>query len=300
MESSPRTTAHVLVACDLSEASDEAIRQADAWARRCGARLSALHVVPNLLGMGALFPQSAVSDTATQLELETRAIDALVEHVVTVTGRPPEEIKAHVCIGPADVTIVQQAEVSHADLVVVGATGRTGLARMWLGSTAERVARLAHCSVLVARPSPPSGHVLAPTDLSDPALPGVHAAAEEARRRGAKLHVLHVVEMGPPAWTAGAGLPFGASPMPLPSEALESMRTLAAESLRALTAGLDADILVAEGPAETVIVRTAETLPAELVVVTTHGRTGLARVALGSVAERVVRAVHCSVLVVRR
>lgn len=292
--------AHVLVACDFSDASNEAIRQADAWARREGAKLSAVHVVPDVVGANPMFPQTASRDAATQIELEKEAIDALTARITELTGRRSEDVHVRARTGAPDASIVREAESVGAELIVVGATGHTGLTRLFLGSTAERVARLAHCSVLVARQSPAGGHVLAGTDLSDPALPAVHAAAAEAKRRGARLHVLHAMEVGVPAWTTSVGLPFGASSVPVPDDAMASMQRLAEESLRALTEGLDADILVAPGNPASAISKTAETLPAELVVVASHGRTGLARIALGSVADKVIRAAHCSVLVVRR
>jgi nucleotide-binding universal stress UspA family protein len=57
--------------------------------------------------------------------------------------------------------------------------------------------------------------------------------------------------------------------------------------------------LLRKGPAAATILQAAEELPAQLLVLGTHGRTGLKRLALGSVAEKVVRGAHCSVLVVR-
>ncbi|MDQ2622867.1 MAG: universal stress protein, partial [Actinomycetota bacterium] len=64
--------------------------------------------------------------------------------------------------------------------------------------------------------------------------------------------------------------------------------------------GLKADRRVTDGDAATAVLRTAEELDVELVVVATHGRTGLAHVLLGSVAERIVREAPCPVLTIRR
>jgi nucleotide-binding universal stress UspA family protein len=63
--------------------------------------------------------------------------------------------------------------------------------------------------------------------------------------------------------------------------------------------GLEAECMVTHGPPDAAIVKAADALSSQLLVIGTHGRTGLARLALGSVAQRVVEAVSCSVLVVR-
>jgi nucleotide-binding universal stress UspA family protein len=168
-----------------------------------------------------------------------------------------------------------------------------------LGSVADRVVRYAHCSVLVARPPNAVGHVLAATDLSERALPAVEAAALEARRRGARLTVLHSLDSWPiPAPAAAMALAAaGFVPPRIPKEAHEQAKA----ALDALLAerGIDAESIVTEGSAAPAIVHAAERLSPELLVIGTHGRTGIARIALGSTAETVVRAAPCSVLVVR-
>ena len=84
-------------------------------------------------------------------------------------------------------------------------------------------------------------------------------------------------------------------------EIQDEVRAAAASRLKQAleSAGGEGEARVLDGSPATAIVQTAEDLPAELVVVGTRGRTGLSRLALGSVAERVIRAAGCSVLVVR-
>lgn len=170
---------------------------------------------------------------------------------------------------------------------------------MVLGSVAEGVVRHASCPVLVARPSPATGRVLAATDLSDPSFPAITAANAEARRRKAKLTVAHCMDF-PPTMMA-----LGFAPVaPLPPDAQGSRVARsdeAAARVRETLAklGVTAEVVVAEGTARATIPEIAEQLPAELVVVGTRGRTGLKRLLLGSVAESIVRHVGCSVLAVR-
>ena len=131
--------------------------------------------------------------------------------------------------------------------------------------------------------------------------PAGASAAAEAARRGVALVVLHSMDVGPvTAMRAG-----GAYPMIPPIGALEDLRVrVRAEALDRLRRGLESvgakgETIVADDAPGDAIVAAARTLPAELVVVGTIGRTGLSRLALGSVAEAVVRSAPCSVLVMR-
>jgi nucleotide-binding universal stress UspA family protein len=281
----------VLVATDLSRAADEAVRQAAAMAGTSGA-LAAIHVLPTTLqAVSMLFPQRHAQDALDVAQLITRVKDTLKERVAAVSGRDAETFVPE---GTDYAEIVRKAETWKADVVVVGSHGHSGIARM-LGGVAGRVVRHAHCRVLVAREMAVRGCVLAATDLSEPSLAAVAAAAEEARRRGVELKVAHAIDFlqGEATYIAQLGTPstFSSS----------SLRDPASDRLSAmmLKAGVSAERRIVEGPAAAAIVREAEAVGAELIVVGSRGRTGLARLLLGSVAEKIVRAAACSVLVVR-
>jgi nucleotide-binding universal stress UspA family protein len=153
--------------------------------------------------------------------------------------------------------------------------------------------------VLVARPSPASRHVLVATDLSDSSLLALSAAHEEARRRKARLTVIHCMDFPPSTMALGFAPMVPADPADPHSRA--ALAKHANQEVRRALAGLGvvADVLVDPGRARASIANAAEQLSAELVVVGTHGRTGFQRMLLGSVAEAVVRHAPCSVLVVR-
>jgi len=290
----------VLVATDLSEGGDEAIRQGDAWARADGGELVVAHVVPDLLRNNPLFPQRAQSQTSGLLDVQEAAARATQERAVALTGRDPADVRVILDSGSPEARVVEIAEDIGATLTVVGSSGATGVLRLLLGSVAARVVRHAHGPVLIARPGARTGKVLAATDFSDPALPAVSAAAAVSRSRGARLTLMHSLDVLPnPAVVAAA--PFGTTWVVTPPELLEVGRDNAAALLRDLLARVAAegDVQVAVGNPAAAIVRAAEELPAELVVIGTRGRTGLVRMTLGSVAEAVVRSSPCSVLVVR-
>jgi nucleotide-binding universal stress UspA family protein len=163
--------------------------------------------------------------------------------------------------------------------------------------------RYAHGPVLCFRPPPEEGGrvVIAATDLSDPALPAMRRAVDEARDRDARLVVVHAFDFGRPSWWSNFGSLFGV-PALLPSAATaedvkKAVRTMLHEALASMNAVADIEIL--EGPAAHAVVAHAEACRAELIVVATRGRTGLARMPLGSVAERIVEHASCSVLAVR-
>jgi len=290
----------VLVATDLSEPADEAIRQAHERASAEGGELIVCHVVPNLMRNNPLFPQSNTGDVNGVLESEQRALKAVELRVVALTGRALSDFRVVIDNGSPAAGIVHSADEAHATLVVVSSSGATGLDRLLLGSVASRVVRYAHCAVLVARPHEKTGKILAATDFSDPASAAVTAAVEEARRRHARLTLLHSLELLPsPA--VGWGAPFGATWVVPPPELVEQVRGSARETLQGMLSrlGESGDVLVPEGEPVTAVLDAARTLPADLIVLATRGRTGISRMVLGSVAERIIAVAPCSVLAVR-
>lgn len=284
---SPFAKGPVLVATRLSTACDEAVRQADELARALHVPLVACHVLPEVLQVRMLFPQLRERDEAGAAQLASDAARAVRHRVQELTGRGPGECRVVMDSGSPHAGIHRQAEAIAAGAAVVGA-----------GRVAERVVRTVSCAVLIARPSP-RGRVLAATDFSDPALPAVAAGAYEAARRGVGFAVIHSVDV----LVTPVLAPLGGYPVlpTLSAEERESLRATALDNLRACLERVQASgtPVVAEGPPVAAILETARAQSAELIVVGTHGRTGMTRAALGSVAEDVIRSAPCSTLVVR-
>jgi len=284
----------ILAAMDLDKGSDDLLRQADALARSYNVKLSVCHVLPEIFAVRPLFPQLHLDDALKLSELEAAVHGALLARIRTVTARVPPQIGIEMEQGTVHAGILRAAESIGAGAVVVGGkVDHTGL--HILGSTAEQVVRHANCPVLVARPSP-AGKVLAATDFSDPALPAVEAGAAEARRRKADLTIIHAIDLLPvlsPLYEEFYGLPS--------MDLRDQMRKLWQQRLDECVLHFKAKGggLLRDGPAAPAILSAASELPAQLIVVGTHGRTGLSRITLGSVAEAVVRAAPCSVLTVR-
>ena len=287
----------VLVATDLDDPRAEALVQAHDRARAIGASLGICHVLPSA-GIHMLFPQRYAREAAEELSLDERARAAVTQWVTATTERSPDEFEVFIEHGTPYAEIVRRAESWHATLAFVGGRGDTEAAHVLSGS-AEKVARYAHCPVLVARHPAKRGLVLCATDLSAPSLPAVAAAVAEARLRSAKLVVLHIVDQGVPLATVTST--EGLTPLVLCPEMLHDLRASAHTEIAAVLGRLEAqaEAVVVEGHAASTILKYVEDSRPELVVVGAHGRTALGRILLGSVAEHVVRAAKTSVLVVR-
>lgn len=139
--------------------------------------------------------------------------------------------------------------------------------------------------------------ILAPTDFSDSSAPAVRYAAEMAEKFAAELVLLHVVQ------DLALVLPDAVMPTPMPTADLthliETGRTALANQVAALgLARLNPKTEVRVGSPYAEIDATAKEVGADLICISTHGRTGLAHLLLGSVAEKVVRRAPCPVLIV--
>jgi nucleotide-binding universal stress UspA family protein len=293
----------VICASDLSVSSDQAVVQAAGYCEQAGTRLLVLHVQPVMPYLLPTSGQEGALLSAAELEAFAAGGRKALEKQVERLGVRCRDLQLEVIAAdrPVYAEIVEKAESGAVDLLVVGCWGASGLPRLLLGSVADKVVRHAHCLVLVAKPSPKSGNIVAATDFSPASQVALLSADHEAARRtgSTRVSVLHCLDF--PSDVMG----FGYAPLvPVParlSDSRSAVRERAQEQLAAAVreAGLQASLFVDDGPAATGIVRLAESVSAELVVVGTSGRTGLSRVLMGSVAEAVVRGAPCSVLVVR-
>ena len=207
---------------------------------------------------------------------------------------------------PADV-ILHVAKEERATLIAMGTHGRTGIARWAWGSVAEDVLRRADVPVLLTRSDRSEGagwipaspeeapfrRLLVPTDGSEAAAAALPVAAAVAREFGAEIVALHVVPEHAEL-VMGHTAVLDAPPSP------ELGRRIAAEFVAPLTdEGLKTRAEGVAGDAGEKILETAARDGADLIVMGTHGRSGLARLGLGSVTERVLRGATVPMLVVR-
>lgn len=196
-------------------------------------------------------------------------------------------------VAVADV-ILGYAEEAVADLVVMGTHGRTGLERAMLGSVAEKVVRRALCPVLTVPPGAEPdgiGRIVVPVDFSEHAQRALTHAGALAGEFGAHLDALHVVYDVTLPSAYGMG-PLGVAGPEVLDRSREALARLVEESV---PAGVHWEAHTEIGYAATDIVRFAERHDAGLIVMATHGWTGLKHFLLGSVTEKVVRHAPCPV-----
>jgi nucleotide-binding universal stress UspA family protein len=288
----------ILVGSDLGAAADEALRQALAHARAEGAELGVCHVLPEPQ-LSSLFPQEHQRDIETLAAIAPRTTAALNAQVARLQGEQAIPFSVFVEQGSAYAELVYRAEQWQADLVVVGNHGRSELKHLFLGSVAEKVARHAPCSALIARKSP-EGAVLVATDLSDPARLAIKVGVREAERRKRPLVVLYVNDSFSRRASPAMAL-LGSNPIQDSAEISHERDTLVRQIIETSLiqeAGHGEVRLVSGNPFDE-ISRCAASLPAELLVLGTRGRTSVARIMLGGVAAHLVESAPCSVLAVR-
>ncbi|MCU0620049.1 MAG: universal stress protein [Gemmatimonadales bacterium] len=271
------TVRSVLVATDLSEPSRTSIAEALARARATHTRCELCHVVPPPF----------------------RRASQLLRSVPDLGRWGAEQTTVLAGDGHAHELLVQRSVEDKVALLVVCGQGLTDAHAPFRATLAEQVIRHAPCPVLVARRGPCSGVVLVATDLTDPELPVVTAAVEEARRCDGRLIAVHCVDFTPLLAEPIGAVAGAAGHWPVPVAIAAARREAEAQ----LAAALDRlevahERRVAEGAVAHTVVELAAEAQAELVVVGTRRRSGLWRLIRGSVARRVARAARCSVLVV--
>ena len=138
--------------------------------------------------------------------------------------------------------------------------------------------------------------ILVPTDFSNCSMKALQYALPFAKQNSAAITLLHVIPPPTPAGAEYGSVDFPAIETNLREGAERELLALAATKVHG---AVPTEATVRMGSATTEILRLARELPADLIVIATHGRTGLKHVFLGSVTEHVVRSAPCPVLVVR-
>jgi len=140
----------ILAAIDFSRNADCAFSWALAMAGKWSAKVIVLYVAPMLSSLG--YSESLYLGDLARMEREGLAdAERQLQEFVAKTGPRSIALETRVILGEPGQGICDAARREHADLIVVGSHGRTGLAHVFLGSVAERVVRYAPCPVLVVR-----------------------------------------------------------------------------------------------------------------------------------------------------
>ncbi len=266
---------HILLATDGSTVSAGAVRVALHLSDRCGAHLTVMHMAKTDPSY-AMFNPGGVE----QVEEQGRAV-----------LRQVEEQAGTACVNCAPVLrygeepvkeIASQAEESQTDLVVMGRRGVHWLERLVLGEAAARVVGHVKCSVLVVPQDSKmwENGILVAVDGSRYADMAAVAAGHLAKRCGLPLTVLAVCASDD-----------------LSCELVKPLADRVRDLLR--QDGVAADSVALEGKPADTIIQAARDYDCDLIVLGSHGRTGLDRILMGSVSQQVITHAKCPILVVK-
>lgn len=278
----------IMFATDFSERSDRALRRATLLARQCSARLSIVHVVDDDQPRRIV---ESEQDIAERL---------LVDQVATVRDTDGVNCNARVVLAAPFEGIVKATEDDPPGLLVIGAHRRKALRDIFVGTTAERTIRAVHCPVLMANAPPVSQYrnVLLTTDLSPASASAIEQFSALGVAPDARTSVLYAYHAAAAGLTASRPLPRDDREYYLRREqenAASELSQFFAES--GTSPGVQIARHSVNSPVNEILAVVGE-LGADLVVVGTRGKSGFARLILGSVAEGVLRNATIDVLAI--
>ncbi|MEZ4701549.1 MAG: universal stress protein [Rhodothermales bacterium] len=298
-----RTINTILVAHDFSSCSSQALKDGIELAIATRASLHLLYVEV----MHADSPLKGSEDTVKAARMKDM-LHGAIQEAVAALGRQVSDIPSIVyCVlrdFAAAPSILQYAQEYSADLIVMGTHGRRGLPRKLIGSSAEEVVRLAGCPVLTVREhvqlKPLTASVrsiLVPIDFSEHATYALGVAKDLADFFDARLDLVHVVEetLHPAFYNTGVFSVYDTNP-DLEASVIEHLKKLYAE-----TPGSEGPVryTVRRGHAVHELLEAAREQGNDLIVIATHGLSGLDRAIMGSVTERIVRQAPTPVFTVK-
>ena len=301
----------VVVGCDFSASADAALRWLREWQDIGPCDITVAHVDWPPADLERLGLRGPISLTENHLEVARVLHRDLKERVAAILGEQPVSFRVVPGWGRSDAYLIELAQQEQADLLVVGTHQRHGLNRFWLGSVSRSVLHHASMSVAVVPLTgtiedaldriPEIKRVLVTTDFSELgnyAVPYAYAAL----RRGGCVKLIHVI----PPWK----LPGPLVPHYQPKRLTEKQhKQLTADSLKKLRSSIPSEAelrgiateveVVEHRDVAKAICQEAERFSADVICLGSHGRSGLSKAVLGSVAQKVMKQSSRPLLVVR-
>ncbi|MGE5307068.1 MAG: universal stress protein [Alphaproteobacteria bacterium] len=290
-----RELKRIVVGHDLRGGGEAALKSAAVLAKRYGAALRLVHVVEPPHSYERIAHPMASSSAVEEV---AQKIGAKLEALTVSPDLAGLQVEYEVRRGKPFVELIIARRAWSADLLVVG-NARETVAHL-LGSTSERVVRKAMVPVMVVKKvlSANAQTFLVPTDFSACAKKAAAEALVLAKNFSGRVVFVHVVDLYPSyAFTYTDDI---AAPIALPPPPPEEIEA----EWQGFLSGLPLDKVAwekntQEGEPPVEILQQAEQKKADLIVMGTHGRTGLEYMLMGSVAEKVVRAASFPVLTIR-
>lgn len=291
---------HILIPLDGSALAESALPTALTLAGSLNARLTLLRIPQTVETM---LPALAGNYGTLIAAEEARAEREAHNYLDTLRNRyakPDLPIEIAIAHGDVASAILNCAEQHHHDLIVMATHGYTGFTRFMLGSITEKVIPHAPCPVFIVRDKRPPQTILVPLDGSPRAEAALGPALSLARHFNSRLLLAHAIE---PIDDISRGIleeiesGMGRSLQTrLEAEAQSYLANLR-DQHRATVPHIDTVVTI--GPAAVALLELTREHNIDLIAIATHGRTGLSRWLYGSVTEKVLRHVTCSLLVIR-
>ncbi|HTO72564.1 MAG TPA: universal stress protein [Gemmatimonadales bacterium] len=295
-----RKPARILVPLDGSPFSEQALDPAVEIARRSGAELRLVRVhIPYVSGLEVADVDLRADQEAALSELAS--IEKTAERITATLGRP---VIGELLQGEVATTIAGRADEWSADLVIMTTHARGPAARFWLGSIADRLLRTLTRPLLLippragARPELQLRQILVPLDGSTLSESVVAEARKVGALFGASYILYEAVEEPTPIVDPSGMIVALADPEPMEAR-LAAARSHLEKPAEAIRAGGGTATVVAagaDGPASGILAAAAAA-HADLIAMATHGRSGLQRFWLGSVADKVIRGSQVPLLI---
>lgn len=289
----------ILVPLDGSELAERALDPALALGRTDGSDVILLRVLSleprqlSTVGYGVVWPDQPLE----RLQVEAREY---LESISSLKTRPNLRLHTQVSEGDVAGAIVDTAASKTVRLIAMSTHGYSGITRWVMGSVTEKVMRAPACPVMAIRSTKPISKILITLDGSDFSEQALAPGFEVANRLDGEVALLRAVSnvnIGEVAQLEEIERGLGRR---LQGQMYDEAETyLGALATRHQRAGLNIQATVKIGPAAEGILEFADAHETDLIVMATHGRTGLQRWTYGSVTEKVLRGARCSLLIVR-
>jgi nucleotide-binding universal stress UspA family protein len=291
----------VLVATDFSPTSLVALQRGSELALRHGARVLLVHTeVLHPVPVGG--PRGVMLSVGIDQQVREMSRTRL-EELADSTRSQGLEVETVVTSGSPSVGIVEQADEAGADLIVIGTRGLSGFRHLLLGSTAEHVVRHANCPVLTIHPGDVDSLleplvVIVPTLLSTDPTPAVDRVVQLLGRSEQPVRLLLVHADHLPMYLQPFLKDISIDRIGFEEIEAQLQERLAPIAKRLADSGFLVESIIEEGDVASVITDAAELRSANLIVMETHRRSGLAHLLMGSATERVVQHACCPVLAI--
>lgn len=278
----------IMLGTDFSERSDRALRRATLLARQFKTRLSVIHAVDDDQ------PKRIVD---SEHDIASALLRELQHTVRTVDG---VDCVTRVVLADPFAGLARAAAEEAPDMLVIGPHRRRVLGDVFVGTTAERTIHSVTCPVLMANAPPvgPYRHVMLSTDLSEGAGHAAKVCAGLNIACGAELSILHVFDAPALHLAMSHTMKADGRDAYIAGQRKRAVKGLAEFVVSHGRSSMRQHVRYGEQPPSMEILAAATEAAADLIVVGTHGRSGVAKFALGSVAEAVLRKADRDVLAV--